>query len=161
MTDAKLLPCPFCQDNEPERVEGMIGWMVHCPNCHAQTGQFPTRPLAIRAWNRRSSSVSPSAEAREHAQRLHAIADLIDGPHRDRFPPSDVATRLRAAATFIERTAAPGVTEALEQALWHWGTDDDRGRLLDAGKGWKTDTFVAVAMIRAALSSPKEGGGSS
>jgi hypothetical protein len=40
---------------------------------------------------------------------------------------------------------------ALEQTLWHYGSDADRKALLDAGKGWKTDTFELIAMIRVAL----------
>ena len=49
-------------------------------------------------------------------------------------------------------SAERAMREALEQTLWHIGSDDDRRTILDAGHGWKTDMFGLVEMVRAALS---------
>jgi hypothetical protein len=85
MTDAKLLPCPFCGNNNPCVIS--TDWVhVECAYCFARAQRFSERSAAISAWNRRTPSVSPSA----------------DCPAR---------SCVRADCCQFERTPAPGVTE--------------------------------------------------
>lgn len=85
-------------------------------------------------------SVSPSAEARGHILTLQEIAYRAD---------VQTADALGSIAAFIERTAAPGVTEEMvERGYAAWNSAPGSSR--DA---------IRAALI-AALSAPKEGDGS-
>lgn len=59
-SSAELLPCPFCGGvAEPWDANhtSVQGFEIVCINgrCGAATGLFPTKPMALRAWNTRAA----------------------------------------------------------------------------------------------------------
>ena len=60
---SELLPCPFCAGVPSYAFEEGVWHLVRCTNlkCGTHSGIFPTKPMAVRAWNTRASAVS-SAE---------------------------------------------------------------------------------------------------
>jgi Lar family restriction alleviation protein len=60
MTDAKLLPCPFCGATPVCQMSGYANECVRCDDCSAWGPAMPTISGAIIAWNRRIETKSPS-----------------------------------------------------------------------------------------------------
>jgi Lar family restriction alleviation protein len=163
MTDAKLLPCPFCGQEpilqeQPAHTHTLAtfmpdhlgSWTVECCDC----GMIKdTREAVIAAWNRRTPSVSPSAEARELVRDLRKLSQWLE-TSLSGF--GEYAKRCRDAATFIERTAAPGVTDEMVRN----GASAVFQRFARDGGfcGIEAAQEIARDVLTAALSSPKEGG---
>lgn len=100
----------------------------------------------------------PTADCAEHTPTPWTTDDFNIFGANDALLASQESVQLdyetcAANAEFIVRAvnAHDALVAAAEQALWHWGSDSDRRAILDAGGGWKTDTFDAVDQIRAAL----------
>jgi hypothetical protein len=84
----ELLPCPHCDRHERGVLEDGIGWLIECPNCGARTGTFPTKPMAITAWNRRagySAALAAPLTEEERGEIAYALckedADRIEAAH--------------------------------------------------------------------------------
>lgn len=78
------------------------------------------------------------ASAHEHPERKANAALVFHAPQIE-------AERVRLLAENEQ------LRHAVEQALWHLGSDADRTLLCIGGKGWKTSKWEAADLARAAL----------
>lgn len=65
MTDADLLPCPFCGGEDQLTVDLIAGddWSVECERCHVgQHAIWPSKYHAIAKWNTRTPSSTRANE---------------------------------------------------------------------------------------------------
>jgi len=84
MSDAQLLPCPFCGE-DASIGRGPRGWFVNCQDCLASTNQLMNEPEteaeAIAAWNMRADDLRAAlARVAELELAVQAFKDFDDMP---------------------------------------------------------------------------------
>jgi Lar family restriction alleviation protein len=77
VTDAELLPCPFCGATpHPPENDTYGGYCVCCPTCDDIGHSYASAEAAVASWNRRAPDLA--AHARGAAEERAAVVVWLD-----------------------------------------------------------------------------------